>query len=317
MLRPLMHEPLLIVLAGPTASGKTALACELAEAFRARGREAEILCADSVTVYRGLEIGAAKPSAEERARAPHHLLDVADPKEPFTAADFSRLAKPLVEKLQANGKVPIVAGGTGFYLRALLRGMASGEENQAEAAAVKAELEKRGREEGFEHLYRELVQKDPGSVGTIHPNDHYRVVRALQAMQLHGRSWSELNREARETPPAFGGLNFFHLEMDREELYRRIAARTETMLAAGLLKEVEGLLSSGVPAGAKPLQSVGYAEAVACLEGRLPKEKLGEEITRNTRRLAKSQITWFNGEELSKPLAPNHRTNLFAALGLS
>lgn len=312
-----MHEPLLIVLAGPTASGKTALACELAEAFRARGRDAEILCADSVTVYRGLEIGAAKPTAAERARAPHHLLDVADPREPFTAGDFSRLAKPLVEKLQASGKVPIVAGGTGFYLRALLRGMASGDEDPAAAATLKAELEARGRTEGFDKLYRELVQKDPGSVGTIHPNDHYRVVRALQAMALHGRPWSELNRAARETPPAFPGLRFFRLELERELLYRRIAARTEQMLANGLLGEVKALLEAGVPATAKPLLSVGYAEAVACLEGRLPEAQLAEEITRNTRRLAKSQLTWFNGEELAEPLPMDHRTHLFAALGLA
>ncbi|RZA09896.1 MAG: tRNA (adenosine(37)-N6)-dimethylallyltransferase MiaA [Proteobacteria bacterium] len=311
-----MRDPLLVVIAGPTASGKTNLSVELAERLRAAGREAEIIAADSVTVYRGLEIGAAKPSAGERARVPHHLLDVADPTTAFTAGDFTRLARPIVERLQAEGKVPILAGGSGFYLRALLRGMASGDENQEEAATIKRNLEARGAAEGFAGLYRELLSQDPGSVSTVHPNDHYRIVRALQAMALHKKPWSELNKEARATPPAFPGLRFFSLELEKEELFRRIQQRTEAMLEAGLLAEVEGLLKAGVPADGKPLLSVGYAEAVACLRGSLAFERLGEEIEKNTRRLAKSQLTWFRGEELATWLKVPHRENLFTALGL-
>lgn len=309
-------DPLLVVIAGPTASGKTGLALALAEAFHNEGTEAEIIAADSVTVYRGLEIGAAKPTAAERSRVPHHLLDVADPREAFTAADFARLAGPIVTRLQGEGKVPILCGGTGFYLRALLRGMASGEENQEQAAAIKADLEARGAREGFAGLYTELLTQDPGSARTVHPNDHYRIVRALQAMALHGRPWSELNQEARKAAPAFPGIRFFSLDLPREELHKRIALRTKKMLSDGLLAEVESLLQAGVPADAKPLQSVGYAEAVACLEGRLQKPELGPEIEKNTRRLARAQATWFRGEELSENLAPPHFENLVAALGL-
>ncbi|RYZ96365.1 MAG: hypothetical protein EOP11_23575 [Proteobacteria bacterium] len=198
-----------------------------------------MIAADSVTVYRGLEIGAAKPSAAERARVPHHLLDVADPAHAFTAGDFTRLARPLVEGLQAEGKVPILCGGSGFYLRALLRGMASGEENQVEAAAIKASLEARGAAEGFAGMYAELVRQDQGSVSTVHPNDHYRIVRALQAMALHGRPWSELNKEARATPPAFPGLRFFSLEVEKEELkeYSRWLSGDQVQLTIHLDKE--------------------------------------------------------------------------------
>jgi tRNA dimethylallyltransferase len=310
-------EPLLVTIAGPTASGKTSLALELAGMFHNDGLEAEIICADSVTVYRGLEIGAAKPTAAERARVPHHLLDVADPKGSFTAGDFTRLAAPIIERLQSEGKVPILCGGTGFYIRALLRGMASGEEDPEQAARIKADLEARAAAEGFAGLYDELLRQDPNSVRTVHPNDHYRIVRALQAMALHGRLWSELNQEAKATAPKFPGLRFFALDVEREELNRRIALRTKKMLSDGLLAEVEGLLAAGVPPEAKPLQSVGYAEAVACLQGRIQKPELGPEIEKNTRRLAKSQVTWFRGETLSEWLKAPHRENLFSALGLA
>jgi len=309
-------EPLLVVIAGPTASGKTSLSLELAQMFHNDGLEAEIISADSITVYKGFDIGAAKPTAAERARVPHHMIDVADPREPFTAGDYSRLAGPIVARLQAEGKVPILCGGTGFYLRALLRGMASGAEDPEKAAAIKADLEARAEREGYANLYAELISQDPGAVRTVHPNDAYRIVRALQAMALHGRPWSELNQEARATPPAFPGIRFFALEVERTELHKRIALRTRMMVEGGLLAEVEGLLASGVPPEAKPFQSVGYAEALACLQGRLQKPELIVEIEKNTRRLARTQGTWFRGEELAKPLPAPHRENLFKELGL-
>ncbi|MGZ3654839.1 MAG: tRNA (adenosine(37)-N6)-dimethylallyltransferase MiaA, partial [Bdellovibrionota bacterium] len=189
-----------IVIAGATASGKSALALQLARALRAKGRECEILCADSVTVYRGFDIGAAKPLAAERAEFRHHLLDVADPREEFTAGDFVRLSIPAIAGIHARGATPLLVGGTGFYLRALLRGMASNEEEDTERArAIKAELEARARAEGFAALHAEVIRLDPGSAPTVHPNDHYRVIRALQAMRLYGKPWSELNKHARST----------------------------------------------------------------------------------------------------------------------
>ncbi len=287
-----------IVLAGPTAGGKSALAMEFARARRAEGQECEIICADSVTVYLGLEIGAAKPSREDRHEFPHHLLDVASPKEDFTAGDFVRLASHAIEGIQSRGALPLLVGGTGFYLRALLRGMASEEaEDQSKAAALKAALEKRAEEEGYPALYAELMRRDPGSAPTVHPNDHYRIVRALQAMDLYGRPWSDLNREARARDWKYPGTRFFCLDIDRELLRARIAERSRQMVEAGLLTEVKDLLDSGLPPEAKPLQSVGYKECVDTLAGREPESTLIDRITQSTSRLAKSQRTWFKGEQ--------------------
>lgn len=308
----------LIVIAGPTASGKSALALELARSLRAAGRETEFICADSVTVYRGLEIGAAKPSREERSEFPHHLLDVAAPTDDFTAGDFVRHTQAAIAGIQSRGALPLLVGGTGFYLRALLRGMASDEGEDAEkSAALKQALEARAAEEGFEALYKELMRKDPGSAPTVHPNDHYRIIRALQAMELYDRPWSELNQEARARPWRYAGTRFFCLEVEREELRKRIDARSTKMVESGLLAEVKGLLDSGVPPGAKPLQSVGYKECVDTLAGREAEATLAERIAQATARLAKSQRTWFRGEQgvewlgRADPLAALHA----AALG--
>lgn len=291
-----------ILLGGPTASGKSALALELAEALAARGQPAEILCADSVTVYRGFDIGAAKPTAADRRRVPHHLLDLTTGDQTFTAGDFIKAANPLLDSLLAGGVTPIVVGGTGFYLRALLRGMASEEENQAQARSLKSALEARARSEGWEALFRELMERDPGSAGTIHPNDHYRIVRALQAMALQGKPWSELNKTARATAPRFP-YRFFRLAVTKEELKDRIEARTERMLRAGLIEEARELLRN-VGAGAKPMQSIGYKEAVAFLEGTLPENELAAAINQATLKLSKQQLTWFRGEELAEWLDP-------------
>ena len=303
----------LVVIGGATASGKSALALQLARALKNRGVAAEILCADSITVYRGFEIGAAKPSAEERDEFPHHLLDLAEPEQSFTAADFVAHSAPIVDQLLAVGKVPILAGGSGFYLRALLRGMAGPEENQEKAAALKLEIEERGRREGFGILHSELLRRDPGSAGTVHPNDHYRIVRALQAMELSGKSWSELNAAARKTPSRYP-FRFFRVELSKEDLRARVAARTSAMIEAGLIAEVESLLARGVSAEAKPMQSVGYKEAVEFLRGGFSRPELSEKITLATMKLAKSQNTWFKGEELSEPLPLPHWENLKAQL---
>lgn len=306
----------LLVLAGPTASGKSALALSFARERKKQGTECELLCADSVTVYRGLEIGAAKPTKEERAEFPHHLLDVAGPADDFTAGDFVRLAQAAISGIQSRGALPLLVGGTGFYLRALLRGMASDEEeDQEKAAAIKQKLETKAAEEGYEPLYKDLLRKDPGSAAIVHPNDRYRIVRALQAMELYARPWSELNKEARARPWRYPGTRFFCLEVEREELKARIHARSIKMIEAGLLGEVKGLLDSGVPPTAKPLQSVGYKEAVDTLAGREPEGTLAERIAQATSRLAKSQRTWFKGEQGVEWLAgSNSLESLEAAL---
>lgn len=305
-----------IVIAGPTASGKSSLALELVDWLRAADRCAEILCADSITLYRGFEIGAAKPSAADRARVPHHLLDLADPAQEFTAGDFVRAASEKIEELQRAGTVPVLVGGAGFYLRALLWGMASPEENSAKAAEVKLVLEARAASEGYEALHRELLRKDPGSAGVVHGNDHYRIIRALQAMELHGKPWSELNQAARQQPSHYPGLRYFALQVDRGELEERIRARAQAMLADGLLEEVRGLLAQGVPAEAKPMRSVGYLECADVLAGRASAAGLLEAIVHSTKKLAKQQQTWFRGERDVEWLAPPYRTSLKKALSL-
>jgi len=300
-----------IVIAGATASGKSALALQLARAMRTKGRECEILCADSVTVYRGFDVGSAKPPAAERAEFRHHLLDVADPREEFTAGDFVRLSIPAIAGIHVRGATALLVGGTGFYLRALLRGMASNEEEDSESArAIKAELTARAATEGFAALHAEVIRLDPGSAPTVHPNDHYRVIRALQAMRLYGKPWSELNKHARSTSWRFPGTRFFALEVDRDALAAKIETRTRAMLEGGLMREVEALLASGVPAQAKPFSTIGYKECMETLAGLHPASTLVERIAQSTRKLAKSQRTWFRGEAGVEWLLPDFWENL-------
>lgn len=304
-----------IVLGGPTASGKSSLALSLAEELARRGKQAEILCADSITVYRGFEIGAAKPSEAERRLFPHHLLDLVGAESNFTAADFVAAADPLVSRLLGEGKVPIVAGGSGFYLRALLRGMAGQSESPADSAEIKLALEERGKLEGFASLHSELLRADPGSAAIVHPNDHYRIVRALQAMKMHGQPWSVLNAAARNTPPRFP-FHYFRIEMPKEELRSRVEKRTHEMLAAGLLAEVRGLLAKGISPDSKPMQSVGYRESLEFLKGDFTFDELPGKIVAATMKLTKAQSTWFKGEELAQPLLAPYLENLLAAFEL-
>lgn len=308
-----LHESPVIVIAGPTASGKSALAMELATFL-----PAEILCCDSITVYRRLEIGSAKPTSEERARIPHHLVDLAGPEESFTAGEFVRHAARAIHLIHDKGKIPLLVGGAGFYLRALLKGMASSEdEDPALALAIREKFEARAEREGFSALHEELLRKDPGSAAAVHVNDHYRILRALQAMELYGKPWSELNKAARAAPPRYPGLRYFALHWERDALKERVAKRTRVMLASGLLQEVRALIDSGVSPEAKPLQSVGYKECVEVLRGTLPEAELEAKITQETMRLAKRQMTWFRGEDSVEWLtAPDFLSQLRQALML-
>jgi tRNA dimethylallyltransferase len=306
-----------VVIAGPTASGKSQLALELAERLQSAGRPSAILCADSITVYHGFEIGSAKPNPADRARVPHFLLDLAAPTDRFTAADFARTAREVISRLHAVGSIPLLVGGAGFYLRALLHGMAAeGAEEGGDAIEIKAELTARAEREGWESLYGELLRLDPDSATVIHPRDHYRILRGLQAMRLHGRRWSALNREARAAPPRYPGQRFFALHWEREELRGRVEQRTREMLRAGLVEETRALLESGVPPEARPMQSVGYKECVETLRGNLAEPALEAAIVHSTMRLAKQQMTWFRRERNVEWLRPEFRANLFAALGL-
>jgi tRNA dimethylallyltransferase len=313
--RPLGKFPVLVI-AGPTASGKSSLAVDLALRLSAMGKPAEILCADSITVYRGFEIGAAKPSSEQRKLVPHHLIDIADPAEDFTAGDFVRAAQEKISALHARRVIPILVGGTGFYLRALLWGMASEDSEPEERAAdIKRALLVRAETIGWDEMYRGLVTKDPQSVSTIHSNDHYRVIRALQAMELYGKPWSELNREARVAEPRYPDFRYFCLQVPKEILEDRIRARTKEIVNEGIEKEVSGLLAAGVAPDAKPLRSVGYKETAEAISAG-DTSGLEGKIYFSTRKLSKAQMTWFRGERDVEWLEGDYLRALMGAIGL-
>ncbi len=291
-------KPLLII-AGPTASGKSALTVKVCLALRAKGITTEILCADSITVYKDFNIGAAKPSEEEQKLVPHHLLNLRTGEENFTAGDFVQTAEPIIQSLHAKNILPVLVGGTGFYIRALVQGMTDEPEHLAERSAeIKEQLEERVAKEGIETLYQEMLTLDPILKEKIHNNDHYRVVRALQAMLTTGTRWSTLNETAKQSPPKYGNSKYFCLDIPRETLRTRVEARTKNMLASGLLQEVQQLLKQGISPQAKPLLSVGYKECVQQLlsPGEM-KESLELSIVRETMRLAKRQRTFFRGEK--------------------
>lgn len=281
-----MSAALAVVIVGPTAVGKSALALELAEA--AGG---EVVSADSRQVYRHLDIATAKPSAAERARVPHHLLDVVDPDESFDAARYRTLALAAVGAIETRARPVVVCGGTGLYLRALLGGLFVG---PAAVPALRARL-RACEEEDPGSLYRRLAAVDPPTAARLHPRDLVRIVRALEVEELTGRrisAWQEDHR--------FGdrGVRALVLGCARppEELARRIDARCGEMLAAGLLDEIRGLWARGYGPELRPMQSVGYREMGAYLRGATDFATAVAAFARATRRLAKRQRTWWRSE---------------------
>lgn len=283
----------IIVIAGPTAAGKSVLALNLARKLKAEGKLAAIICADSITHYQGFDIGSAKPSLQERAEIPHYLVDISAAAADFTAGDFQRGAEAAIAEIHACGGLPLLVGGSGFYLKALLQGMAI-EENISTKLEIRAALEKRQQEQGIEVLYEEMLVQDPVLLGRIHPKDTYRILRALEAMQLQGKKWSELNQAAAARPSRW--LHDYFV-VDHPALKERIIERTQSMLAKGLVAECESLLAQGCPKTAKPFQSVGYRQCLDFLEGKLASmEELQAAIVLATRKLAKAQRTWFRGQ---------------------
>lgn len=280
-------KPQVLVIAGPTASGKSDLALRLAEQL-----DGEIVCVDSLTVYRGFNIGSAKPTAEQQRRVTHHLLDICEPTEPFTAADFSSAAAAAIETIIRRGKQPILAGGTGLYLRTLLHGLVQA---PGEHPELRRTLQERAAMEGGTALLAELAQVDPVTARRLHPNNLMRIIRALEVYASTGTPLSCLQDEHGFAESRFESL-LFCLDLPRHELYRRIDERVATMLAAGLVAEVENLLQAGVPPTCKPMQAIGYKEVVAHLQGQLDQQEMEETIKRNTRRFAKRQLTWFRKE---------------------
>jgi len=274
------------VLVGPTAVGKTAVALELAEAMGA-----EIVNADSMQVYRELDMGTAKPTPAERGRVPHHLVDVADPDEPYDAARYSREGRAVIAALHGRGVPPLVVGGTGLYIKALLAGLFHQEESVRE---TRPRLTRELAAQGLPALLARLQSLDPATARRLAPGDTYRILRALEVVEATGRPLSELHAAHHFQDRPYVTLKL-GLDLPREELYRRIEARVEAMLAQGWLEEVRELLRR-YPPGIKPLQALGYRHLVAFLKGRLPLAEALDQTKRETRRYAKRQLTWFRAD---------------------
>jgi tRNA dimethylallyltransferase len=282
---PVSDKPLIIV-AGPTGAGKSDLA--LAIASKLGG---EIVNCDSVQLYRGFDIGAAKTPEADRLGIPHHLIDIIDAAQEFTAGDYARAARAVLRQIAARGRIPVVAGGTGFYIRALLEGLFPGPPRNPSLRLELAQRER--RRPGF--LHRALRRFDAQTAARIHPNDRNKLIRALEVCLSERRPISELFERGRDPLRGFRPIKL-GLDPPRAELYRRLDERCRSMLAAGLAEEVQRLLASGVPPDAKPFQSIGYKQALALVQGRLTAEQALELMRRDTRRYAKRQLTWFRRE---------------------
>jgi len=274
----------LIVILGPTAVGKSALAIELAQNFAL-----EIINADSMQVYRGMDIGSAKPSLKERTLVPHHLIDIKEPGEEFSAAQFKDAAKNIIFSLAQENKQALVVGGTGFYIKALTKGLFP-----APSADLKLreKLKEKERTQEKWYLYKELKEVDPEAASKIHPNDTFRIIRALEVFYLTGKPIS-LQHETHQFKQADYNLLKIGLMRDRKELYLRIEERVDKMLKSGFLNEVKDLLEGGCSSTAKPFQSLGYKQILNHLQGDLSLEEAVGLIKKNTKRYAKRQLTWF------------------------
>ena len=277
----------LLVICGPTASGKTALAVALA-----KGTGGEVVSADSMQIYRRMDIGTAKPTAEEMDGVPHHMLDVADPGEDYSVARYVEEASACVEDILARGRLPIVAGGTGMYIDNLLAGRTFA----AFTGKWRQILQDRAAKEGIAALYRELEQVDPQRAARLHLADEKRIIRALEVWHETGETITEHDRRTAALPPRYEAARIGLTFADRADMWARIDRRVDQMMAAGLVEEVEGLLASGVPERCTAMQAIGYKEMAAALREGRPAAEAAEEIKLRSRQYAKRQLTWFRRE---------------------
>ncbi|TLM67901.1 MAG: tRNA (adenosine(37)-N6)-dimethylallyltransferase MiaA [Deltaproteobacteria bacterium] len=279
--------PRLAALCGPTASGKTAAALALASRF-----PLEVVSADSRQVYRLMDIGTAKPTAAERGCIPHHLIDVAWPDEPFDAARFVDMATASIDGIRSRGRLPLLVGGTGLYIRALTEGLVAA---PAADPGVRRHFEALAHQEGVAVLHRRLGEIDPESAARLAVRDRVRIIRALEVFELTGRPLSAWQRDHGFRARRYRLLKIA-LAPPRDELYRRIDARAAAMFAGGLVEETQALLAAGYDPQLKTLQTIGYREAIECLAGRLAREESLVRLQQATRRYAKRQLTWFRGD---------------------
>jgi tRNA dimethylallyltransferase len=277
----------IVVITGPTAVGKSALAVELAVPMAG-----EIVNADSMQVYRGMDIGTAKPPAEERGTVSHHLLDIVNPDDAFNAAIYRSVALPVIEEISRRGHLPFVVGGTGLYIKTLLGGLF---DCPASDPGLREKLNRQSDEQGLESLFNRLCALDPDAAQKIHPHDKVRILRALEVIELTQTPYSVLANKHRFRDRPFEALKIC-LQMNRQDLYDRINRRCERMIEKGLIAETEALLSQGYSPDLKPMKSLGYRHAVKVLQGDWDMSKAMKKLQTDTRRYAKRQLTWFRAD---------------------
>lgn len=278
--------PKILVIVGPTASGKTRMAVELAQ--RHNG---EVISADSMQIYRTMDIGTAKPTKEEMGGIPHHMIDVADPEEDFSVARYVEMAARCVDDVLERGKLPIVAGGTGLYIDSLLSGRTFAPFSPD--SALRGELERELAEKGGQAMLEALAQVDPEAAQRLHPNDHKRIVRALEVYRSTGKTITQHNRETQAIPPRYNALTIGLAFQDRQAMWRRIDQRVDEMVAAGLEDEVRRLLTSGISPKCTAMQAIGYKEFTQALSGEMTWQEATDVVKLCSRQYAKRQLTWF------------------------
>ena len=275
---------------GPTATGKTKMGVALAKRF-----DGEVVSVDSMQLYRGMTIGTAAPTQEEMEGIPHHMVAVADPAESWSAARYVHEADACVQDILRRGKLPVLVGGTGLYLDALIRGtdFAAG----SQGTELRRQLQRRARQEGVETLLEELRRIDPAAAQKLHLRDEKRIIRALEVWYETGRTITEHDRQERQRPPKYDALYIGLDFLDRQDLRDRIDKRVDTMVEQGLLEEVETLLASGLPRDATALQAIGYKQFLAVAEGRATVDEAIAEVKLRSRQYAKRQLTWLRRDE--------------------
>lgn len=275
----------LICIAGPTASGKTALSIALAKELGA-----EIVSCDSMQIYKRMDIGTAKPTAEEMASIPHHMLSVAEPWEDFSVSKYCQMAAPIVDDILARGKTAIIVGGTGLYMDALIKG---NDFAPVPATGRREKLEELAQTQGIEAVIEKLRAVDPESADRLHPSDRKRIIRAMEVYLETGESITEHNRKTQLLPPRYQPIWFGLEDAERSALYARIDRRVEQMLEQGLIKEIQSLLAEGIPEKCTAMQAIGYREFIDALRGRSSMETAIALVQQSSRKYAKRQLTWF------------------------
>lgn len=275
-----------IVIAGPTATGKTALSVKLAKLFGG-----EVVSADSVQIYKGLNIGSAKPTEEEMQGVPHHMIDILEPDESYSVANYCAQTKEIIFQILSRGHVPILAGGTGLYISSLVNNVSFAEE-KPDDKSVREELLKELLEKGKEAMHEKLALIDPDAAAAIHPNNTKRVIRALEVFEKTGKTLTEQNAASKKEKSPFHFI-LCALSCEREILYDRINRRVDQMVEEGLLEEVKALLAQGLSTSDQSMQGIGYKETVSFLEGALNWTECIEKIKQSSRNYAKRQLTWF------------------------